>query len=121
MNEPSNKKLYQKVKKKITASNPKHSAYRSASIVKQYKSELKKISPNKKPYTGKKPKEGLSRWFDEKWTNQRGGVGYKSDSDVYRPNVRVSKKTPTTFSELSKSRINKAQLEKKRRGRVSKF
>ena len=52
MNEPSNKKLYQKVKKKITASNPKHSAYRSASIVKQYKSELKKISPNKKPIKG---------------------------------------------------------------------
>ena len=121
MNEPSDKKLYQKVKKKITASNPKHGAYRSASIVKEYKSELKKISPNKKPYTGKKPKEGLSRWFDEKWSNQRGGVGYKSDSDVYRPNVRVSKKTPTTFSELSKSRLNKAQIEKKRKGRVSKF
>ena len=63
-------------------------------------------------------KKGLSRWFLEKWTNQRGKVGYKNKNDVYRPRFRITKKTPTTFKELNKKQINRARTEKYTKGRV---
>lgn len=63
----------------------------------------------------------LSRWFNERWRNQRGEVGYKYKSDVYRPTRRVSSKTPRTFRELGRSRVNRARREKSRAGRVSRF
>ena len=73
-------------------------------------------------YTGPKtPKKGLSRWFDENWENQRGQTGYSKKGDVYRPTKRITKDTPTTFKELTKSQIEKAQREKIKTGRVSKF
>ena len=73
-------------------------------------------------YVGaKNSKKGLGKWFDEKWKNQRGEVGYKNKSDVYRPTVRVNKDTPTTFKELTKEQIKKAQTEKAKTGRVKKF
>ena len=56
-----------------------------------------------------------------KWTNQRGEVGYKYKSDVYRPTVKVTKDTPTTFQELKPTEIEKARQEKYLKGRVSKF
>ena len=63
----------------------------------------------------------MNRWFSEKWSNQRGGTGYKSKSDVYRPTVKVNDKTPTTFNELTKKQIEKARQEKARTGKVKKF
>ena len=57
----------------------------------------------------------------EKWTNQRGEVGYTYKSDVYRPTVKVTKDTPTTFQELKPKEIEKARHEKYLKGRVSKF
>ena len=53
--------------------------------------------------------------------NQRGEVGYKYKSDVYRPGVRVNSKTPTTFKELTPTEIERARNEKYRTGRVDKF
>ena len=64
---------------------------------------------------------GLSRWYRESWISQRGTEGYKKKGDVYRPTVRVTKDTPTTFQELTKKQIERAQQEKKQTGRVSKF
>jgi hypothetical protein len=40
---------------------------------------------------------------------------------VYRPTKRITKDTPTTFSELSKQQIEKAKKEKAKTGRVKKF
>ena len=57
----------------------------------------------------------------EQWTNQRGEVGYKYKSDVYRLTVRVTKDTPITFKELKPKEIEKARHEKYTEGRVSKF
>ena len=37
MPEPTNKKLYEEVKKEIYAKHPKHSAYRSGLLVQEYK------------------------------------------------------------------------------------
>ena len=64
---------------------PKHSAYRSGLVVKEYKAEGGK-------YTGDKSKGGLTRWFKEDWKNQRGETGYKKKGDIYRPTKRVSKR-----------------------------
>lgn len=121
-NKPVDIKLYEKVAKQIKKKYPKHSAYRSGLLVKEYKKQFSAKYGNKKqPYTGKKGKGNLSRWFKENWTNQRGETGYKKKGDVYRPNKRVTKDTPKTFKELSKKDLEKAKKEKKEKGRVKKF
>ena len=108
-----NPRIYDKAKKKY--SNLKHSAYKSGLVVKEYKRLGGK-------YGGKKTKKtGLSRWFAEKWRNQRGKVGYKKKGDLYRPTKRITSKTPKTFKELGKKRIKKAMKEKKKTGRVKNF
>ena len=66
-------------------------------------------------------KEGLARWMKEQWTNQRGEVGYKYKSDVYRLSVKVSKDTSTTFNELTNKHIERARQEKAKTGRVNQF
>jgi hypothetical protein len=122
MNEPRDKDLYEKVRKKIYIKYPKHSAYRSGLLVKEYKDEYMKKYKNDNAYIGtKKKNEGLNRWFAEEWKNQRGEVGYKNKSDVYRPTKRITDKTPKTFKELSKNEITKAMKEKKKTGRVREF
>ena len=84
MSEPADKKLYEKIKEEIYAKYPKHSAYRSGLLVKEYKSRGGK-------YIGKEnDNTGLNRWFREDWKNQRGETGYKYKSDVYRPTQRVT-------------------------------
>jgi hypothetical protein len=120
---PSDQALYDKIKRKIWKNNPVNSAYRSGMLVQQYKKEfVKKHDGRKSPYKGKKPsKNGLSRWYKEKWKNQRGEVGYKYKSDSYRPSNRITKKTPTTHGELSKKEIKRARREKYEKGRVSQF
>ena len=115
MPEPKNKKLYEEVKDEIYKKHPKHSAYRSGLLVQEYKKRGG-------TYEGKENKSsGLNRWFKEKWVNQRGEVGYKKKSDIYRPSVRVNKDTPTTHKELTAKQIKNARAEKKTTGRVKKF
>ena len=123
MNVPTDNFLYKKIKKKIYKKIPKHSAYRSGLLVQSYKKAFsKKYGKKKQPYTGKKTKKrGLKRWFKEKWVNQRGEIGYKYKSDIYRPSRRITKKTPTTHKELSKREIKRARKEKYTKGRVKKF
>jgi hypothetical protein len=99
---PKNKKLYDEVKEEIYKKYPKHSAYRSGLLVQEYKRRGG-------TYDGEeKQTEGLNRWFAEKWKNQRGEVGYKNKDDVYRPTVRITKDTPTTFKELTQQEIEKS-------------
>ena len=123
MSKPSDIKLYNKIKKQVYKKIPKHSAYRSGIVVQKYKKTFKKkYGSNKQPYKGTKTKKkGLGRWFKEKWVNQRGEVGYKYKSDVYRPSKRITKQTPKTYKELSKSAIRKARTKKYRKGRVNRF
>ncbi len=122
MSQPTDMKLYEKVAKSIKKKYPKHSAYRSGLLVKEYKKQFKEKFGNKSPYKGKKKSNApLSRWFKEEWKNQKGKTGYQKKSDVYRPTKRISKKTPATFKELSKKELKEAQKEKKTKGRVSKF
>lgn len=113
-NEPLDPELYARVKKAVYKKYPQHSAYRSGRLVQEY---LKRGGK----YKGKKKDGKLRRWFQEKWTNQRGGVGYSRKGDVYRPSVRISKHTPTTWHELSPEQIRRAKQEKTATGRVRRF
>ena len=115
MPKPTNQKLYDKVKAEIVKKVPKHSAYRSGMIVKEYKKRGG-------GYEGKKPeKKGLSRWFKEDWRTQEGSKTYKKKGDIFRPTKRVTKDTPTTMKELTPAQKKKAQAEKKATGRVKKY
>lgn len=120
---PTDLNLYNKTKKNVYKKYPKHSAYRSGILVQTYKKNFKnKYGNHKNPYTGKKTqKKGLSRWFKEEWKNQRGSIGYKYKSDVYRPTKRITKKTPITFKELNEEQVKKARQEKYNKGRVNRF
>ena len=121
--QPVDKLLYEKIKKKIYKKYKTHSAYRSGILVQQYKKAfIKKYGTKKNPYSGKKThRKGLSRWFKEKWVNQRGEVGYKYKNDIYRTSKKITKKTPLTYDELSKKEIKRARSKKYKYGRVNKF
>ena len=59
MSIPANKQLYEQVKKEIYEKHPKHSAYRSGLLVREYKKRGG-------TYIGKENKSsGLNRWFRE--------------------------------------------------------
>lgn len=122
-NIPVDPLLYDSVKKEVYRKMKTHSAYRSGIIVQKYKKIfLEKYGPKKKPYKGKKTyKKGLKRWFNEKWVNQRGEVGYKYKSDIYRPSIRITRKTPLTHDELTKRELKRARNEKYRKKRVYQF
>ena len=117
---PTDEKLYESIKKDLFKKY-KPSAYRSGLLVKKYKEEYVKKHKNKNYYSGTKENSNLKRWFDEKWQNQRGEIGYQKKTDVYRPTIRINDKTPTTFNELTKNQIKKAINEKARTGRVKRF
>jgi hypothetical protein len=93
MNQPLNKELYEKVRRNADAIYSKPSAYKSGYIVRAYKDLGGK-------YSGDKTKEGISRWFHEKWVD----VGNK-DYKVYRPTKRINKLTPLTINEIDPKNI----------------
>lgn len=116
---PKDQKLYDEIKRKIYKKYPKHSAYRSGILVKEYKKAYK--GPGE-PYKGKKPtKTGLTRWFKEDWKSDTGKYRYTSKSSVYRPTKRITSKTPLTFSELTNNEVERAKREKYLKGRIKKF
>ena len=120
MTKPKDPKLYASIKKRVYQQIPKHSAYRSGHLVREYKKAFhKKHGTRKEPYTGgSKP---LKRWFDEEWKTQDGSKVYKKKSDIFRPTKKINEKTPTTHKELSKGEITAARKEKSTRGRVKNF
>ena len=113
--------LYNNIKKKIWEKNPIHSAYRSGMLVNEYKKKYEKKYNNKNAYKGTKQKDGLTRWYKEKWKNQRGEIGYKYKNDIYRPTIKISENTPLTYNELSKNKIKKAMIEKKKNWKSKKI
>jgi hypothetical protein len=122
-NTPTDKHLYEKVKKNVYTKFKRHSAYRSGYLVKEYKKQFAlKYAKTKNPYLeNKKTRSNLDRWFREKWMNQRNEIGYKFKSDIYRPTKKISKKTPLTLNKITKKRLKKVRYEKWKNGRVFKF
>tara|TARA_R100000231_G_scaffold138623_1_gene117416 strand:- start:70 stop:483 length:414 start_codon:yes stop_codon:yes gene_type:complete len=113
-----NKKLYLKIKKDIYKRIPKHSAYRSALILKEYKKKGGKIDE-------KLEKKGnLNRWFREEWTNltpfaeglTKDKLKYpcgkkapkQKGKSVCRPSKKINKNTPKLAQSYSKEQIQKA-------------
>jgi hypothetical protein len=106
MNKPLDEKLYQQVKKMADIIFVKPSAYKSGWIVKTYKKQGGE-------YSGSKTKEGLTAWFKAKWRD----IGDKN-YPVYRPTVRVNKRTPLTVSEIDPKNLQEQiKLKQKLRGR----
>ena len=90
-NEPLDKKLYEQIKQLANEKYVKSSAYKSGWIVKTYKSLGGR-------YSGTKTKEGLARWYSEKWTDIRG----KNIYTVYRQTKRINRHTTLTIREIDK-------------------
>ena len=103
MSIPTNKTLYNKVKKEADKKYDKPSAYKSGWIVKEYKERGGEYSGKKKE------KEGLSRWYKEEWKD----IGDK-EYPVYRPTKRITKDTPLTESEISPTQLKK-QIKRKQK------
>ena len=133
---PRDAALYETTKRRVYARIPTHSAYRSGTLVSEYKAVFaKKYGKRRSPYVGNRTRcaartarrtaptapTGLTRWFAEDWRNQRGEIGYKYKNDVYRPTHRITRKTPKTMREVGKRGIRRARTRKYRKGRVKKF
>ena len=63
----------------------------------------------------------LKRWFKEDWRTPSGKKDYSGGESTFRPTKKVSKETPSTWSELSPSEKAAAKKEKEGQGRVSKY
>tara|TARA_R100000734_G_C3318128_1_gene111965 strand:- start:3301 stop:3837 length:537 start_codon:yes stop_codon:yes gene_type:complete len=63
----------------------------------------------------------LKRWFKEDWRTPKGKKGYEGGENTFRPTKRITKDTPTTWSELSPGEKRRAQIEKDTKGRVSRY
>ena len=87
------KELYNSVKAKADQIYKKSSAYKSMYIQKEYQREGGR-------YKDDNSEKKLSRWMNERWSD----VGHK-DYPVYRPTVRVNKKTPLTVAEIDKNNL----------------
>ena len=75
-------------------------------------------------YKVRKTKEGLAlkRWFKEKWETSDGKEDYsETKENTFRPTVKVSEDTPSTWAQLSDSEKAAAKREKNEKGRVSKY
>ena len=95
-----NPKLYDKAKKIVYSQYETPSAYRSGALVKKYK-ELGGT------YGNDNETKNLKRWFEEKWQDYAN-----LEYPVYRPTVRISKKTPLTVQEIPENILQKRALEK---------
>ena len=67
------------------------------------------------------PFKNLNRWFQEEWKTPSGKEDYSGGENTFRPTKRISKDTPTTWSELTPAEKARAQKEKNTKGRVSRY
>ena len=108
-----NKELYIKIRKEVKKEIPKHSAYRSAYIIKRYIEEGEKQGFEESDLIDKKEekKSGLKRWFMEHWVCVAGFLAGRIikcgdpeclEMSACRPLIRVNSETPVTIIELLK-------------------
>ena len=91
----NNQELYDKVKLYADSVYKKNSGYKSGFIQRIYKL-------NGGTYTDTKKEKPLQRWFKEAWSD----IGHK-DYPVYRPTIKVNKKTPLTVNEIDPDQLKK--------------
>ena len=90
-----NQVLYDKGKLYADQVYTKPSAYKSGFIVKTYK----KLGGT---YADDKKQKPLARWFKEEWQD----IGNKS-YPVYRPTIKINKKTPLLKTEIDPTQLKK--------------
>ena len=103
---PAYPKLYEEVKTDIYNIYDKPSAYRSGSLVKEYKRRGGKYIEDGKP-------KDLKRWYMEAWKNinpivdddDSNGVMQGNMYPTYRPTKRISDKTPTLLQDIPIDRL----------------
>lgn len=106
---PTDKKLYEKVKKQADEIYKKPSAYKSGYIIKTYKSLGGEFIDDNQP-------KELKAWFKAKWMDINPNKT-KTTYPVYRPTVRVNKQTPLLVSEIDKKNLEEQiKLKQKIRG-----
>lgn len=89
----NNQVLYDKVKVYAGQVYKKPSAYKSGFIVKTYK----KLGGT---YSDDNKEKPLARWFDEGWQD----IGNK-EYPVYRPTIKINKKTPLLEKEIDPKQL----------------
>ena len=106
------KDIYEKAKTIVYAQYRKASSYRSGALVRKYK-ELGGRYSNEI----NKNEASLTRWFKEKWRDVNP-MKNKTSYPVYRPTIKVTKKTPLTVEEIDKKKdlIIKSKQKQKIKG-----
>lgn len=103
---PSDPDLYERAKRIVFKIYKSPSAYRSGALVKKYKELGGEYREDGK-------EKNLKRWFREKWTDVNPNKT-KNSYPVYRPTVRVNKKTPLTVQEVDTRDLRrKSELKQK--------
>jgi len=78
-----------------------------------------KVKRNSMAFKMKSPKKNLRRWFQEKWTDEKGNVcgsDKNKNTKVCRPSRRVSGGSPKPWSEMTKAEKAKVVKAKKKVG-----
>ena len=73
------------------------------------------------PFKMNSPFKNLNHWFKEEWETPKGNKDYTKGENTFRPTKKISKDTPSTWSELTPSQKASAKREKNTKGRVSKY
>ena len=113
-----NKKLYLKIKNELKSKikDRRWGVYDSIRLIKEYKKQGGKYSPEKKHF-------GTDRWLEEKWIDACAypkvirSCGRKSQDEPLRycrPLYRISSKTPKTVKEISPEELKRRCEAKKR-------
>jgi hypothetical protein len=102
----NDKNLYAKVKSMADEIYKKPSAYKSGYIVQEYKRRGGTYTDDKQP-------KELKQWFQAKWMDINPNKT-ETSYPVFRPTVRVNKKTPLTVKEINPKQL-KEQIKLKQK------
>lgn len=118
---PDNIKLYNKIKSETKKKFKVYpSAYANGWLIKEYKRRGGSFIGSKKKLSG------LDRWYKEKWINvcelpkkvpcgrNKLDKNWMKNYPYCRPSIKISKKTPKTYKEISKKVIKSRCSRKKK-------
>jgi hypothetical protein len=109
MPRPLDPELYERARRVVNKIYKKPSAFRSGALVKLYKHWGGRYADDRR-------ERNLARWFQERWEDVNPHKTNKS-YPVFRPTVRVNKRTPLTVSEVDPNDLKrKSKLKQKIRG-----
>jgi hypothetical protein len=106
---PTNKKLYEQVKKKVYKEQPRHSLYRSARVIKEYKAlngSFKETNPN--PLN-------IKKWFMQEWLDVESFInGLEKPCGSVKSNKYPLCRPKAILEKMSEEELNKMLDEKQK-------